>query len=53
MELGCHRIKMANEQMKVGNNWYEEVKNFKYLGSSTTNQNSIHKEIKFSFKAGN
>ena len=29
-----------------------KVKTFKYLGSLLTNQNSIHEEIKFRFKAG-
>ena len=32
---------------------YEKVKTFKYLGSLSTNQNSIQEEIKCRLKAGN
>jgi hypothetical protein len=30
--------------IKIGSNYYEKVKSFKYLGSSETNQNSIQEE---------
>ena len=38
---------------KIGSNFYEKVKNFKYLGSLLTNQNPIQEEIKCRLKAGN
>ena len=46
MEIGRHRGMIANEHFKIGSNYYEKVKTFKYLGSLLTNQNSIHEEIK-------
>jgi hypothetical protein len=44
---------IANEHMKIGNNFYERVKTFKYLGFLWTNQNSIQEEIKCRLKEGN
>ena len=39
--------------MSIGNNSYEKVKTFKYLGSLVINQNYIQEEIKCRLKAGN
>ena len=47
MEIGRHG---ANAHIKIGSNFYEKVKTFKYLGSLMTNQNSIQEEIKCSRK---
>jgi hypothetical protein len=44
---------MTNEDITVGNNSYEKVKTFKYLGSLVPNQNSIQKEIKCRLEAWN
>ena len=44
---------IANEDVRIGINPYETLKNFKYLGSLMTNQNSIQEEIKCRLKAGN
>jgi hypothetical protein len=44
---------VANEHIKIGNNAYENVKTFIYLGSLLTNQNSIHEKIKCRLTAGN
>ena len=49
MEVGGHWRKMANENITIGSNSYEEVENFKYSGSSLTNQNSMQDEIKCKF----
>jgi hypothetical protein len=53
MEIGRHRGMVANQHIKIGSNSYEKVKTFIYLGSSLTNQNSIHVEIKCRLKARN
>ena len=39
--------------MKVDNSPIERVEEFKYLGTTLTNQNSIQKEIKSRLKSGN
>ena len=39
--------------VKVGNSSIERVEDFKYLGTTLTNQNSIQKEIKSRMKLGN
>ena len=42
-----------NHSMKIGNSSFERVEEFKYLGTSSTNQNSIQDEIKIILKSGN
>ena len=39
--------------MKIDNRSFEIVEEFKYLGTSLTNQNSIQEEIKSRLKSGN
>ena len=39
--------------MKIGNSSIERVEEFKYLGTTLTNQNSIQEKIKSGLKAGN
>ena len=43
----------ANEHIQIGNNSYEKVKTFKYLGFLLKNQNSSQEEIKCRLTAGN
>jgi len=39
--------------IKIDNSSFERVEEFKYLGTTLTNQNSIQEEIKSRFKSGN
>jgi len=39
--------------IKIDNSAFERVKEFKYLGKTLKNQNSIQEEIKSSLKSGN
>jgi len=39
--------------MKIDNSSFERVEEFKYLGTTLTNQNSIQEEIKSRLKSGN
>jgi hypothetical protein len=42
-----------NGYIQIGNKSFKTVEQFKYLGTTLTNQNSIHEEIKSRFKPGN
>jgi hypothetical protein len=42
-----------NSNVQSGNKSLETVEQFKYLGTTLTNQNSIHEEIKGRLKSGN
>ena len=39
--------------MRIDNSTFEGVKEFKYLGTALTNQNSIAEEVKSRLKSGN
>ena len=42
-----------SDGMKIDNSSFEKVEEFKYLGTTLTNQNSIQEEIKSRLKSGN
>ena len=42
-----------SHNMKIDNSSFERVEEFKYLGTTVTNQNSIQEEIKSRLKSGN
>jgi hypothetical protein len=42
-----------NGNIQIGNESFETVEQFKYLGGTLTNQNSIHAEINSRLKSGN
>jgi hypothetical protein len=42
-----------NWEIKIGNRSFENVTQFKYLGTTVTNQNLIQEEIKRRWNSGN
>jgi hypothetical protein len=42
-----------SHNIKIANNFFEKVEEFKYLGTNLTNQNYIQEEIKSRMKSGN
>jgi hypothetical protein len=42
-----------NHNIKIDNKCFERAEQFKYLGTTLTNRNSIHEEIKSRLKSGN
>jgi hypothetical protein len=42
-----------NGNIQIGSKSFETVKHFKYLGTTLTDQNSIHEEVKSRLKSGN
>ena len=63
LEVNAHKTKYMSvsrdqnagriHSMKMDNSPIEKVEEFKYLGTTLTNQNSIHEEIKSRLKLGN
>jgi len=47
------KTEMKPVNMKIDNSSFERVDEFKYLGTTLTNQNSIQEEIKSRLKSGN
>ena len=41
-----------NHSVRIDNNTFERVEEFKYLGTTLTNQNSIQEEIKSRLRSG-
>jgi hypothetical protein len=42
-----------HNKLLVGNNIFEQVQEFKYLGSTLNNQNNMHREINIRLDAAN
>jgi hypothetical protein len=53
MILSCHPNSGQNQNIKIANESFENVAKFKYLGTTLTNQNDIHDEIKSRLNSGN
>jgi hypothetical protein len=52
MSLSRHQNAGQNHDIKIGNRWFENVAQFKYLGK-TINENLIQEEIKKRLNSGN
>ena len=53
MVMSRDRNAGRTHSMKIDNSSFERVDEFKYLGTTLTNQNSIQEEIKSRLKSGN
>jgi hypothetical protein len=42
-----------SQSIKIGNRSFESMANFKYLGTTITNHNCVHEEIKSTLNSGN
>jgi hypothetical protein len=53
MILSRHLDSGQNQNMRVANESFEKLAKFKYLGTTLTNQNDTHEEIKNRLNSGN
>jgi hypothetical protein len=53
MLLSRHQNEGRNHDIKTGNRCFENVSQFRYLGTTITNQNLIQEEIKRRLNSGN
>jgi hypothetical protein len=53
MLMSCSQKTGQNHSIKIVKRPFEDVAKFKYLGTTLTDQNYIHKEIKSRLNSGN
>jgi hypothetical protein len=53
MIMSRHPNSGQNQNIRIANESFENVKKFKYLGTTLTNQNDIRDEIKSRLNSGN
>jgi hypothetical protein len=53
MIMSRHPNSGQNQNIRTANESFEKVEKFKYLGTTLTNQNDIHYEIKSRLNSGN
>jgi hypothetical protein len=51
--MSRHQNSGQNQNIRIANDSFENVEKFKYLGTTLTNQNEIHDEIKSRLNSGN
>jgi len=51
--ISHHQNSGHNQNIRIANESFENVATFKYLGTTLTNQNDIHDEIKSRLNLGN
>jgi hypothetical protein len=53
MIMTRHQNSGRNQNIKIANESFEKMEKFRYLGTTLTNQNDIHDEIKSRLSSGN
>jgi hypothetical protein len=53
MIMSLHPNSGQNQNIRIDNESFENVEKFKYLGTTLTNQNDIHNEVKRRLNSGN
>jgi hypothetical protein len=53
MIMSCHLNSGQNQNIRIADESFENVEEFRYLGMTLTNENNIHNEIKSRFNSGN
>jgi hypothetical protein len=51
--MAHHQKAMQNLNIKIANSFFENVAQFRYLGTTVTNQHLIQEEIKRGLNSGN
>jgi hypothetical protein len=52
MIMSCHPNSGENQNIRIANESFQNVATFKYLGTTLTNQNDIHDEIRSGLNSG-
>jgi hypothetical protein len=53
MILSRHPNSGQNQNIRIANEWFENMEKLKYFETTLTNQNDIHDEIKNRLNSGN
>jgi hypothetical protein len=53
MIMSCYPNSGQNQNIRIANVLFEKVAKFKYFGTTLTNQNDIHDEIRSRLNSGN